>query len=141
MNLRYERNSEDIDWEALRSDLIADDFHNGRSIQQLQTSFKNSQVQVYVLDETRCIASARALSDGICNAYVIDVWTHSDYRQLGIASKMMEMLIAACPGQHIYLFTDDAVDFYKKNGFVERPVGLEIVSGEWLQNKPGVAIS
>jgi ribosomal protein S18 acetylase RimI-like enzyme len=141
MNLRYERNSENIDWEALRSDLIADDFHNGRSIQQLQTSFENSQVQVYVLDETRCIASARALSDGICNAYVIDVWTHSDYRQLGIASKMMEMLIAACPGQHIYLFTDDAVDFYKKNGFVERPVGLEIVSGEWLQNKSGVAIS
>jgi GNAT superfamily N-acetyltransferase len=141
MKLRYERNSENIDWEVLRSDLIADDFHNGRSIQQLQTSFENSQVQVYVLDETRCIASARALSDGICNAYVIDVWTHSDYRHHGIASKMMEMLIAACPGQHIYLFTDDTVDFYKKNGFVERPVGLEIVSGEWLQNKPGVAIS
>jgi len=140
MNLRYETNSENIDWEIFKSDLIADDFHNGRTTRQLQASFANSQVQIYVLDETRCIASARALSDGVCNAYVIDVWTQSVYRHQGIASKMMEMIIVACPGQHIYLFTDDAVDFYKKNGFVERPVGLETVSGEWLQNKPGAGI-
>lgn len=141
MNLRYETNSENIDWEVFKSDLIADDFHNGRTTRQLQASFTNSRVQVYVLDETRCIASARALSDGICNAYVIDVWTQSVYRHRGIASKMMEMIIAACAGQHIYLFTDDAVDFYKRNGFVEKPVGLEIVSGEWLQNKPGAGNS
>lgn len=136
MNLQYETNSDKINWEAFKSDLIADEFHNGRTTQQLQNSFNNSQVQIYVLDGMRCIASARALSDSICNAYVVDVWTQTDYRRLGIASKMMEMIITACPGQHIYLFTDDAVEFYKKNGFVERPVGLEIVSGEWLDNGP-----
>ncbi len=136
MNLQYETNSDKINWEAFKSDLIADEFHNGRTTQQLQNSFNNSQVQIYVLDGMRCVASARALSDSICNAYVVDVWTQTDYRRLGIASKMMEMIITACPGQHIYLFTDDAVEFYKKNGFVERPVGLEIVSGEWLDNGP-----
>lgn len=136
MNLQYETNSDKINWRAFKSDLIADDFHNGRTTQQLQNSFDNSQVQIYVLDGKRCVASARALSDSICNAYVVDVWTQTDYRRLGIASKMMDMIITACPGQHIYLFTDDAVEFYKKNGFVERPVGLEIVSGEWLDNGP-----
>lgn len=140
MDLQYKTNSDNINWEALKLDLIADDFHNGRTTQQLQTSFNNSQVQIYVLDGVRCIASARALSDGICNAYVIDVWTQSDYRHHGIASKMMDMIIAACPGQHIYLFTDDAVDFYKRNGFVERPVGLEIISGKWLHNKSDTGI-
>ena len=136
MSVEFQTDSTLISWESLKTDLIADDFHNGRTTQQLKRSFENSQVQIYCLEEERCIATARALSDGICNAYVVDVWTLTSYRHQGIASRMMEMIISRCPGQHIYLFTDDAVDFYKKSGFVERPVGLEIVSGEWLQNTP-----
>ena len=123
-----------IDWEALRHDLIADNFHNGRTTRQLRLSFENSRVPVYVIDNGRCVGTARALSDGVCNAYVVDVWTLSEYRHQGIGSEMMNMIIAACPGQHIYLFTDDAVDFYEYLGFTERPVGLEIVSGTWLDN-------
>lgn len=134
MNLEYRTNSSDVNWEQLRQDLLKDEFHNGRSNKQLQLSFENSQVQVYVFDGSRCIGTARALSDGVCNAYVVDVWTQTGYRQRGIASRMMQMIIASCPGQHIYLFTEDAVEFYKKNGFAERQVGLEIVSGQWLQN-------
>ena len=37
-------------------------------------------------------------------------------------------------GQHAYLFTDDTVDFYRKLGFVEQPVGLGQVVGNWLVN-------
>lgn len=124
-----------INWTQLRDDLIADDFHNGRTVDQLKRSFINSQLPVYVLEEGHCIGTARALSDFVCNAYVVDVWTHSDYRHRGIASRMMNYIVAECPGQHIYLFTDDAVDFYKQLGFTERPVGLEIVSGNWLQGR------
>jgi ribosomal protein S18 acetylase RimI-like enzyme len=124
-----------VDWEALRRDLIRDDFHNGRTAAQLRRSFENSEVPVYAIDHGRCIGTARALSDGVCNAYVVDVWTLSEYRRRGIGSDMMNMIIAACPGQHIYLFTDDAVAFYKQLGFSKRPVGLEIVSGKWLHNE------
>jgi len=123
-----------IDFEALRQDLISDDFHNGRTTRQLRLSFQNSDVPVYALEKGRCIGTARALSDRVCNAYVVDVWTLTAYRNRGVASEMMNMIVSACPGQHIYLFTDDAVDFYKRLGFTERPVGLEIVSGTWLKN-------
>jgi GNAT superfamily N-acetyltransferase len=134
MNLKYMTVSEMIDWQSLKMDLITDNFHNGRSTKQLQTSFENSEVQIYCLDGDHCVGTARALSDGVCNAYVVDVWTFTPYQKQGIARHMMEMIISECAGQHIYLFTDDAVDFYKKSGFVERPVGLEMVSGDWLQN-------
>ncbi len=140
MKLVYTQDSSKIDWPCLRQDLIDDNFHNGRSTAQLKTSFLNSRVTSYVMDANRCIATARALSDGICNAYIVDVWTHSDYRNQGIASEMLNVLITACPGQHIYLFTDDAVGFYKRNGFIERPVGLEFVSGNWLDNNPQVIL-
>ena len=134
MSLEYHTDSARINWESLKVDLISDNFHNGRTTTQLRLSFENSRIQVYCLDEGRCIATARALSDGVCNAYVVDVWTYAPYRRQGIAANLMEMIVSNCQGQHIYLFTDDAVDFYKKLGFVEKPVGLEIVSGEWLQN-------
>ena len=32
---------------------------------------------------------ARLLSDGVCNAYLVDVWTMSVYRRQGIASRMI----------------------------------------------------
>ncbi len=134
MNLTFTSDSGQIDWAALRLALIADDFHNGRSIEQLRLSFENSQVPVYVLDQGKCIATARALSDGVCNCYVVDVWTQTSYRHRGIASKMMEQIIASVPGQHIYLQSDDSVAFYEKLGFRPQPEGLALVSGQWLVN-------
>lgn len=123
-----------VSWASLKRDLIDDDFHNDRTTAQLRRSFENSQVVVFAFDGNRCIGTARALSDGVCNAYVVDVWTHSDYRRAGIGTEMMAILVDRLPGQHIYLFTDDQVDFYKRIGFRERPVGLERISGEWLMN-------
>ncbi len=134
MTVTIHRQTALIDWEWLRTELIKDNFHNGRTTDQLRQSFEHTAICVFAMDGPRCIGTARALSDGVCNAYVVDVWTQSDYREQGIATEMMTLIIDACPGQHIYLFTDDAVDFYKRLGFRERPVGLEVISGEWLQN-------
>lgn len=48
---------------------------------------------------------------------------------------MVQTLLSNLLGQHVYLFTDDAIDFYKKLGFVEQPVGLGKVIGTWLINQ------
>jgi predicted GNAT family acetyltransferase len=125
---------DDVDWAALREDLIADDFHNGRSVVALRRSFEASPHVAVAWADDRVIGSARLLSDGVCNAYAVDVWTQSAYRRQGIAARMMRLLVDAVPGQHIGLFTDDAQEFYRAIGF--RPQGdfLSIVSGEWLDN-------
>lgn len=130
----YRDSLEGVDWETLRQDLIADDFHNGRTTDQLRLSFENSQHVAMAFADGRCIGNGRLLSDGVGNAYVLDVWTRSDYRGQGVASRIMQMLIEAVPGQHIYLQTDDAVDFYLKLGFRPQPEGLSLVSGEYLNN-------
>ena len=137
MTIRYSNDPATIDWQTLREDLIADDFHNGRTDDQLETSFASSQKPVFAMDEdNRCVGTARAFSDGVCNAYVVDVWTHSGYRGKGVASTMMHQIIDACPGQHVYLITDTAVDFYKKLGFREQLTGMHIISGTWLVTGP-----
>lgn len=133
--ITYRSDLAGIDWAALKQDLVADDFHNGRTTSHLKLSFENSAFVAMAHDGDRCIGNGRLLSDGVGNAYVIDVWTQSTYRLQGIARKIMQMLTAAVPGQHLYLQTDNAVDFYGKLGFVEQPKGMRFIASEYLQNE------
>ncbi|MEK6222799.1 MAG: GNAT family N-acetyltransferase [Chloroflexota bacterium] len=108
--------------------LINEDFHNGRAKEQLKTSFENSFAACVVMDNQEMIGTDRVLSDGVYNAYLMDVWTLTAYLKQGIATKILELLQKKLPGQQVYLFTDEKVSFYKKFGFVECPAGLE----NWL---------
>jgi len=132
--ITYRSDLEGVDWEALKQDLIADAFHNGRTTAQLQLSFVNSTFVAMGFDGNRCIANGRLLSDRVGNAYLVDMWTQSAYRQQGIAGTIVRMLIDAVPGQHVYLQTDEAIGFYEKLGFKEQPKGMSLIVGEYLQN-------
>ncbi|MEH2300098.1 MAG: GNAT family N-acetyltransferase [Nostoc sp.] len=80
------------------------------------------------------IGTARGLSNGICNAYIVNVWTFIPDRHQGIASTMMRILLDTLQGQHVYLFTDYSIQFYKKLGFTERETCMEQIIGKWLVN-------
>lgn len=133
--IKYKTDCQGVDWQQMNDILLEDNFHNGRTVAQHRISFENSYAVVIAYDGDNIIGTARALSDGVCNAYVVDVWTYSPYRGYGVASTMMSMLADKLQGQHIYLQADDAYDFYLKIGFRERPYGLEKVAGQWLQNE------
>ncbi|HEX6729794.1 MAG TPA: GNAT family N-acetyltransferase [Pyrinomonadaceae bacterium] len=75
------------------------------------------------------------MGDGVCNSYIVDVWTLSDYRNRGIGRTMMSMLEERLEGQHIYLFSEDNREFYEKLGFREQPTGLSKVKGIWLEHE------
>src|SRR5215831_11864380 len=106
--VRVDTTLDGIDWERTKADLAADDFDNGRSPAALRRSFEQSEHIVIARDGERVVGMARLLSDGVCNAYLVDVWTASSHRRRGIASAMIEHLAAQVPGQHIGLQTDDA---------------------------------
>lgn len=132
-DITYTQTTAGVDWTRLTADLRADDFDNGRTPDELRRSFENSAVVAFAWDGDRIIGKARALSDGVCNAYVVDVWTHSDYRRRGIASRLMRLLAEGLDGQHIYLFTDDAEEFYHQLGYRRQGVGMGLVVGRWLR--------
>jgi predicted GNAT family acetyltransferase len=132
----FARNLDGVDWVALKAALVADEFDNGRTPEQLERSFTNSAHVVFAWDGSEVVGTARALADGICNAYVVDVWTRSTHRRQGIGRRMMQTLMAALPGHHISLFTDSAPEFYRALGMVQRGTTFEIVVGRWLDNTP-----
>ena len=123
-----------VDWEEMKAAVAADDFDNGRTPDQLRRSFMASHVACVAHADGRMAGTARALSDGVCNAYVIDVWTRSDLRRRGIARAMLALLESRLAGQHICLFSDDHAQVYRECGYRDRPVGLEKVVGIWLQS-------
>jgi GNAT superfamily N-acetyltransferase len=123
-----------VDWEQVKADLAADDFDNGRSPDALRLSFEQSQHVALARDGDRVVGTARLLSDGVCNAYLVDLWTASTYRRRGIASAMIRALLEQVPGQHVGLQTDDAQPFYASLGFEHQPEFWSKVSGIWLDN-------
>jgi ribosomal protein S18 acetylase RimI-like enzyme len=123
-----------IDWLQAKADLTADDFDNGRTPEALRRSFEQSQHTVIARDGARVVGMARLLSDGVCNAYLVDVWTASAYRRQGIASGMLRRLLDEVPGQHVGLQTDDAQPLYQSLGFEHQPEFWSTVSGTWLDN-------
>ncbi len=136
MMVHYKRELDGVDWAEMKATLKEDKFDNGRTELQYKRSFENSFTTCIAYFDGKIIGTARALSDGVGNAYVADVWTLSEYRRKGIARKMMALLIEDLQGQHVYLQTDDdTLEFYVALGFKERPKGMEIVVGDYLKAK------
>jgi ribosomal protein S18 acetylase RimI-like enzyme len=135
MTVRVDDSLDGIDWDQAKADLVADDFDNGRSAQALRMSFARSQHVAIARDGDRVVGMARLLSDGVCNAYLLDVWTLSAYRRQGIGTRMVRLLMSRVPGQHVGLQTDDAESFYAALGYQHQPVFMSTVIGGWLDNE------
>ena len=136
MNAIFQRDVEGVDWAEMKATLNADRFDNGRTVEQYRKSFENSYSTCVAYVDGKIIGTARVLSDGVGNAYMMDVWTLSKHRRQGIARRMIELLLADIPGQHVYLQTDDdTLEFYEKLGFKGQPHGLSKVVGDYLKNK------
>jgi ribosomal protein S18 acetylase RimI-like enzyme len=132
--IRIDSSLDGIDWAQAKADLVADRFDNGRTADALRRSFEQSAHVAFARDGDRVIGMARLLSDGVCNAYLLDVWTASVYRRRGIATSMVRLLVDAVPGQHVGLQTDAAQALYESLGFRPQPEFWSLVSGRWLDN-------
>ncbi|MGI8794800.1 MAG: GNAT family N-acetyltransferase [Acidimicrobiales bacterium] len=134
MTITYDDDIDAVDWVRAKADLAADEFDNGRTPEALRRSFAASTEVRFAYDGDHCVGMARLLSDGVCNAYLIDVWTHSGRRRQGIGSAIVSALLERVPGQHVGLQTDDRGDFYGSLGFKVQPEFFGHVVGRWLDN-------
>ena len=69
----YHEDLASVDWDALKSTLQADQFDKGRTARQLRSSFEASYAMCFALVDKDVIGKARLISDGVCNAYLVDV--------------------------------------------------------------------
>jgi len=131
----YSTSCDGVDWPALKASLADDAFDNGRTPAEYEASARASFGVVFARDADRFVGNARILSDGVCNAYLVDVWTATPYRRMGIGSELVRRMLDMVPGQHVALLTDDMQAFYRGLGFEVEPDGMSLVVGTWL-NRP-----
>ncbi len=135
MGVRVDGSLDGVDWQRTKADLADDEWDNGRSAEALRRAFEQSQHVAIARDGERVVGTARLLSDGVSNAYLLDVWTMTSYRRQGIATEMVRRLLDEVPGQHVGLQTDGAQELYRSLGFEPQPVFWSPVVGTWLGNE------
>ncbi len=131
-SLAFIMTTDEVEWSDLKAALAEDKFDNGRTPEEYQLSHENSYATVVVRQADRIVGNGRLLSDGVCNAYLVDIWTAPSLRRQGIGREIVTRLLATVPGQHVGLFTDDASGFYGGLGFAPEVVAMSLVLEPWL---------
>lgn len=129
----FSSSTDDVDWVMLKAALAADHFDNGRTPEEYQRSHENSHAVIFGSSNGEFVANGRILSDGVCNAYLVDIWTASRHRRRGVGREVVSRLVSTVPGQHVALFTHDMQAFYTTLGFAPQTGGMSQVIGSWLR--------
>ena len=130
--VEFSTTTDGVDWVGLKAALVADRFDNGRTPEEYRRSHERSHAVVFGRCNGEFVANGRILSDGVCNAYLVDIWTASPYRRRGVGREVVNRLVSTVPGQHVALFTDDMEAFYRTLGFRAQRGGMSQVVGPWL---------
>ena len=134
MAIRIDDSLDGIDWAQVKADLAADDFDNGRSPDALRRSFERSQHVAIARDGERVVGTARLLSDGVCNAYLLDVWTATSHRRQGVARRWCGGSRCRCRASTSGCRPTTPQELYASLGFRPQPEFWSAVTGTWLDN-------
>lgn len=118
---------EGMDWEAL-AQIYSRARGKLRKATDVREAFHNSYAAVFAWQNGELIGAARALSDGVYFATVVDVAVDPPFQGEGVGTAMMEALLGRLPFDKVYLTSVMGKErFYEKFGF--RPetgaMGLE----------------
>ncbi len=97
--------------------------------EELSRAMKQSWYVIYAYDEKdNLIGTGRVISDGMINAYLCGLCVHPDYRNHGIGSEILDLLVHKCSEHnlHIQLFCEEhLVSYYKDKGFNTFAIGMK----------------
>jgi Tfp pilus assembly protein PilF/ribosomal protein S18 acetylase RimI-like enzyme len=104
-----------------------------RPLNQVQQALVNSFVYVSVWqieqDEKQLIGFARAMSDGVFHATLLDIVVHPDFQGRGlgktIVTRLLQQLQQAAIKDITLFASPHLVDFYHQLGFVSQPHNLQ----------------
>lgn len=97
--------------------------------EELYTAMESSWYVVYAYDNDRLIGTGRIVSDGIISSYLCGLCVCPEYRNKGIGTNIIKMLVKKCRQQKltIQLFCkEELVPFYNQRGFHPTSVGMKL---------------
>ncbi len=117
MELHYQKNCKNIDWEEVCS-LLQEVGMSYTDSNTHRISFENSYSVIFVFDNRKMIGMGRSISDGVRQAALYDIVVNPDYQGYGIGKEIVNRLMADTPGCNYILYASPGKeDFYRKLGF------------------------
>jgi GNAT superfamily N-acetyltransferase len=108
----------DVIWGFLSTEAY---WHRWRTREQVEAQVDGAWRVVGAYDAAtgELAGFARALSDGICEAYLADVFVVPGHRGHGLGKAIVQRMVEGGPGAHLrwWLATNDAHGLYEKFGF------------------------
>lgn len=127
-DIEYRSGLAAMDWDRVTEMLAQTYWSPGIEKDEVVRSAENSALVIGAFDTLgRQVGFARAISDKVRFAYIVDVYVDEGYRRQGIGQAMIRHLIEHPSMTEVYqwlLITKDAHEVYKKVGFsvVSRPL-------------------
>ena len=121
----FAETSEDVDYARLNGILTRAFGGRERDEQVTRETFRKSRYVEYVYDGEKLIGCARAESDGVFQALVLNVAVDPAYQGLRLGWEVVKRLAEQMKGQHIFLNTHPGgVGFYNRKGFRRNKTAL-----------------
>ncbi len=147
-NYELDDNRERLDLEAVWNYLSADAYwHRWRRREDVEFQFQNAWrvIGAYVQGGDVLVGFARAVSDGVSDAYLADVYVVPSHRGQGVGGLLIESMVEEGLGARFrwFLSTRDAHELYARYGFgtpdvrvMERPGRFEEMVQESGHGQP-----
>jgi len=131
-----------VDWDVL-ADIYARAPLAVRNAARIKRAFANSYLCCFAWVDGQLVGAARATSDGVYYATVMDVAVDPGFQGAGIGRKMMRELLRRLPVQKVYLTAVPGKEgFYEKLGFLHQTnaMGLFPLPAREQAVEPGVLV-
>lgn len=124
MNLRFQEDCQNIDFESVRS-LLKSVGMGYYETAMHQRAFNNSVAVVFVFDHEQLIGCGRAIGDGAHSAALYDIALADDYQGHGLGKAVIQRLMARLPDCNVLLYATPGKEaFYRRQGFRKMLTGM-----------------
>lgn len=108
----------DVTWDFLSTEAY---WNRWRTRDEVERQWREAWRVIGAFDRSNgaMVGGARAISDGVSDAYLADMFVLSDHRGRGLAKQLLSAMIDNGPGSDFrwILVTSDAHDLYAQFGF------------------------
>lgn len=137
MNLRFQFDTQNIDWELVPKILktVGMGYH---AAEKHKRAFHNSHSVIFVFDEEKLIGFGRVISDGEYQAALYDVAILPEYQFKGIGSQIIQHIVDRTPGCNYILYAAPGKEiFYQKINFRPMKTGMALFTNRERMQQNG----
>jgi len=120
MDIRY-LYSKEVAASDIRDLFLSVNWSLGNKPDKLQSAFSHSDKVITAWDGEKLIGLINTIADGSLTAFIPFLLVNPNYQKQGIGRKLVRMIVSEYKNyERIVLLTEkDAVDFYRKCGFLD----------------------